>query len=340
MYKVLLIGAGNAGLLYEFDPKRKKPASHYGGILSFPEKLQLSAVCDIDKGKEKFLKEKNINVPFYFDYKKAIEEIKPDIITIASWTKTHKDIFIHALENGVKGIVLEKPIARNLKEGKKMIDRWKEHKIPVVVNHERRWDAKYTLAKQIIEKGEIGKIKAIYGKVLLGSIPRDFQKLMLDLEGGGPLIHDGTHLIDLLLYFFKDFEIKDVYIEKDGILETRVIALFFVKNEYIPIFVEIGGERDYFHFSIEIEGSRGKLIVGNGIKELYIAEESTLYSGFNDLKKIRFPLERLRNNMTFNGPYFEILKALKEKKQPFSNLIDGYKALQKIEEIYHFNSKK
>ena len=340
MYKVLLIGVGNAGLLYEFDPKRKKPASHYGGIKAFPGELHLSAVCDIDKDKGQFLKEKKVNVPYYVDYKKAIREIKPDIITIASWTKTHKDIFIYALENGVKGIVLEKPIARNSEEGKEMVSKWEEYKIPVVVNHERRWDAKYILAKQIIEREEIGEIKAIYGRVLLGSIPRAYQKLMLELEGGGPLIHDGTHLIDLLLYFFEDFEIKDVYMEKEGLLETRVIALFFVKNRNIPIFIEIGGEREYFHFSIEIEGRKGKLIVGNGIKELYMAEESTLYSGFNDLKKVKFPLERLGNNMTFDGPYFEILKALKEKKQPFSNLMDGYKALRKIEEIYSFDFKK
>ena len=334
MFKVLLIGLGNAGINYEFDPKRRKPASHYGGIKASPEKLSLVGICDIDKSKKDFLREKGINLPFFDDYKEAIEKLKPDIVTIASWTKTHKDIFIFSLKKGVKGIILEKPIARNLKEADEMIRHWYKYKIPVVVNHERRWDARYEFLKKSLEEKRLGNIKTVYGKVLLGKIPKKFHSLFLDLEGGGPLLHDGTHLIDILLYLFGELEIKDIIIEKEGIIEDRVIALLISKKDKIPILIEVGGERDYFHFSIEVEGSRGKIAVGNGISEFYKIQESRLYTGFNDLVKIKFPFDELGKTMAFDGPYFELIRALEKSESPKSNILDGYNALALIERIY------
>lgn len=330
-----MIGLGNAGLFYEFDPKRRKPASHYGGIKAFPDELKLVGVCDIDKSKKLFLKEKGINLPFFENYKEAIDSLRPDIVTIASWTKTHEEIFTYSLEEGVKGIILEKPIARNLKEADRMKALWEKNKIPVVVNHERRWDARYEFLKKAMDRGRIGKIKTVYGKVLLGKIPEKYHSMFLELEGGGHLLHDGTHLIDILFYLFKEFEIKDVFIDKEGEMEKRVIALLYEKSGGIPIFIEIGGERDYFHFSIEVEGTRGKIIVGNGISELYEIKESKLYTGFKDLVKIKFPFSELEKTRAFDGAYHEILKALNRNKSVNSSLSEGYRALKLIEDIYN-----
>ncbi len=334
MYKVLLIGLGNAGLFYEFDPKRRKPASHYGGIKAFPDELTLVGVCDIDKSKKFFLKKKGIDLPFFEDYKEAIDSLKPDIVTIASWTKTHEEIFTYSLKKGVKGIILEKPIARNLKEADRMKVLWEKKKIPVVVNHERRWDTRYEFLKESLYNGRIGVVKTVYGRVLLGKIPKKFHSLFLDLEGGGPLLHDGTHMVDILFFLFEDFEIKDVFIEREGKLEKRVIALLYEKSNEIPIFIEIGGERDYFHFSVEVEGTKGKIVVGNGISELYEIKESRLYTGFKDLVKVPFPFNELGKTRAFDGPYYEILKALYRKESVNSDFSDGYRALKLIEELY------
>ncbi len=338
MYKVFLIGLGNAGLLYEFDPKRKKPASHYGGILSFPEQLKLSGVCDINPQKKQIFEKIGIDIPFFENYKKGIEEVNPDIITIASWTNTHKEIFLYALKRGVKGIVLEKPIAKNLKDADEMLEAWENYKIPVIVNHERRWDSRYVFLKKVIDEEQIGKIKTVYGRVLLGKIPEEYEEEILKIEGGGPLLHDGTHLIDIFHYLFGKLKIEYVSIEKSSKLENRVIALLYSESNKIPIFMEAGGERNYFHFSVEVEGTRGKIIVGNGISEIYETQESRLYSGFYDLIKVKFPFEKLAKSRAFDGPYYEIIKAIEENNPtPYSGFLDGYYSLKVIEEIYSFN---
>ncbi len=338
MYSVLLIGAGRSGVLFEKDPLRVKPASHLGAILKFKNRLKLIGVCDIDKSLKNDIIDIAGDIDFYTDYKTALKSLKPDIAVISTWTNTHKDIFIEAINSGVKGVVLEKPVAKNIKEAEEMLSVWKKRKIPVVVNHERRWDRKYIIAKRLIMEGYIGKIKTVYGKVLLGNISEKYEKQILEIEGGGPLIHDGTHLIDLFYYFFGELNIRDIRIKKGKFIEKTVIGLLMTQHN-IPVIFEVGGEREYFHFIIEIEGTKGVIKVGNGIKELYISENSKRYSGFKDLIPKKFPLELIKDIPGFLGPYIEILNSLDNNRLPNSSLYDGIKTLKLIYSIYDNNNK-
>ena len=56
---VAIIGAGRIGMLLEKDPKRVKPATHFGMWLN-NRKANLVAICDRDKKKLKFAKKQNI----------------------------------------------------------------------------------------------------------------------------------------------------------------------------------------------------------------------------------------------------------------------------------------
>ncbi len=340
MYSVLLIGAGRSGALFEKDPLRVKPASHLGAILKLKKELKLVGVCDINEDIKENIKDIIGDIPFFTDYKKAIKKIKPDIIVISSWTSTHKDIFQYAIKNNVKGIVIEKPVAKNMEEAKQMLSIWEENgKIPVVVNHERRWDRKYIIAKRLINKGYIGKIKTVYGKVLLGSIPPEYEKNIIKIEGGGPLLHDGTHLFDILYYYFDRLDIKQINCEKGNLIEKTVTGIL-TANDNIPVFFEIGGEREYFHFIIEIEGAKGVIKVGNGISELYIAEKSKRYTGFKDLVAENFPMDIEKNIPGFLGPYVEIIDSLSKNRLPNSSLYDGIRTLMLIYKIYELIKKK
>ena len=129
MYSVLLIGAGRSGALFEKDPLREKPASHIGAILKLKESLKLIGVCDIDKSLKEEIKDISGEISFFTDYKKALKILKPDIVVISTWTNTHKDIFIKTIESQVKGIILEKPVARNMEEAEEMLSFWEKRKM-------------------------------------------------------------------------------------------------------------------------------------------------------------------------------------------------------------------
>ena len=331
--KTLLIGCGKAGALHELDPKRGKPASLIGGLLRFPGFYELTGACDL---KEERLEKVAAMVPgaaLFTDYKKALRELSPQVVVIAAWTNVHKEMFLECLKHGVEGIILEKPVARTLSEARVMERAWKKNPVPVVVNHERRWVGKYRLVKEIIENRELGPVRAVYGKVLLGSVPEEWEEEIFELEGGGTLLHDGTHLLDILIFLFKELEIQKVLVRKGKLLDKSTHALLLADGS-IPVYIEVGGERSYFEFGISVECQRGTVRVGNGFAEWWEVGESRLYSGYNDLVEKDFPSDRLKafeGCLGFAGPFWELKEAfINTERCSLSGLRDGIRAMELI----------
>lgn len=345
-YRIALIGCGRVGAWLEDDPLRVKPASHLGGIKKIIDNkevkkgLVLAAVCDISHERllrcrerwKLYIKGDNL----YTDYKELIYKEKPDIIIIATWTSSHRDIAVYAAQNGVKGIVLEKPAATTLAQAREIVNTCKQYHVKLVVNHERRWGPLYRKTKEIIENKVLGYLKLIYGNVLSRSAPRGAWPEVLKEVGGGPLLHDGTHLIDLVRYFIGDIDTVNGYVKREDPavgVETTATALLETKNG-ITVFIEAGGMRDYFNFEMDLQFERGRIKVGNGIKEYYVSENSRRYSGFKDLVPASFP-ELPADTNPFTGAISEVIKAMEEDSEPQSSGTDGLKAMEVIFAIYY-----
>jgi hypothetical protein len=140
-------------------------------------------------------------------------------------------------------------------------------------------------------------------------------------------------MIDILIFLFKKLKMQRVLVRKGKLLDKSTHALLLADGE-IPVYLEIGGERSYFEFSISVECRDGTLRVGNGFAEWWEVEESRLYSGYNDLVKKDFPSDRLKNFegcLGFAGPFWELKEAfINKNNRPLSNLGDGIRAMELI----------
>jgi predicted dehydrogenase len=162
---------------------------------------------------------------------------------------------------------------------------------------------------------------------------------MRELEGGGGLLHDGTHLIDLLFFLFGGpIAVKSVAARWKCGIDSQVTALLTGPGR-LPIIIETGGERGFFEFRLEIEGRQGMIRVGNSVAELWGVAESSLYSGFTDLvRRDPWPTELSpaeNGPWGFAGPFGELDRAMKiGNVSPLSSLADGVAALELIHRIY------
>ena len=191
-----IIGCGRIGSLLEDDPLRGKPCTHAGGFTSVPS-VKLAAGCDIDLGRlEKFGKRWGVE-SLYTDHREMLKRENLDIVCISAWTHLYGKLGLDAARSGIKGIFCEKPLTVDLAEARKLVRTCEQKKIPLIVNHERRWDPYYQKARELIQAGKIGEVRTITGNALSWK-PR---KLPIKQNGGGALFHDGTHLTDLLLFF-------------------------------------------------------------------------------------------------------------------------------------------
>ncbi|GHT89408.1 hypothetical protein FACS189474_6020 [Bacteroidia bacterium] len=103
-----------------------KPQENYKGITL----RAFNAVCDSSSLLQDAFR-KLTKVQVYSDYKKMIEEAKPECLFVATPTKFHAEMVIYAMERGIH-VFCEKPFSLKLAEGQKMTDLAQEKKL---VNH-------------------------------------------------------------------------------------------------------------------------------------------------------------------------------------------------------------
>jgi predicted dehydrogenase len=329
-----LIGCGRIGFLLEDDPLRKKPCTHLGGMAS--AKIRVSAAADSDSDRRAlFAKRAGIAPAEVFpDYEDLLKSRRFDIVTVALPTPLHSSAVIRAAENGVRVIVCEKPIAHSIPDARKMIDACRRSGSRLIINHERRFDSRYRKVKELIDGGAIGNIVSIRG-----AIPaRGLSHLRDAAIGGGPLLHDGTHLVDIVSFYAGKIERVDGRIRKRNRHGYEDYACAILETESgVPVFVEAGGSTSYFGFSVEIAGDRGRIEVGNGFARLYKPEKSRYYKGFMDL--IEQPFPKCSDISCFERLYKEAVRTMKGEISVSSGE-DGLHALRVIHGIYLSAYKK
>lgn len=199
----LLVGLGRMGAepssrILEI-PEGWLPLSHAEAMQSTPG-IDLVALCDVDPGRtERFATHYRVNRTFA-DYTTAITAVKPDIVSIATRTAERKKIIEIAVDNGVKGIFAEKPLARSVGDCRAILALLEKHDAKIVYGAARRAMATYRRAKEIAWSGEYGKVQTItieFGRSpLLWSHPHSAD-LILYYSGGSPLAEvSGSCYID------------------------------------------------------------------------------------------------------------------------------------------------
>jgi predicted dehydrogenase len=140
---------------------------------------------------------------YYSDWRRLIEDPDIDIIDIVTPNDTHAEIAIAAAKAG-KHVISEKPLARNAKESKLMLDAVREAGVKHMVAFNYRRTPAVALAKKYIEEGSIGKILNFRGTYLQdwsadpnSPLSWRFRKAV---AGSGALGDIGTHVIDFARY--------------------------------------------------------------------------------------------------------------------------------------------
>lgn len=198
-YRVGIIGCGN------IFPMHAQSLVNTKGV-------ELSAVCDIKLKRAKSAA-KRYNCRYYLDYKKMLDKEPLDAVHILTPHYLHPPMAITALNRKIH-VLTEKPISIKPQDAQKMIETAQRNKVNLGVIFQNRYNPGSQLIKKTLEKGSLGKIKAI--KLILSYYKPDSYykesdwKGTWDKEGGGVLIDQAIHFIDSLRWFVDD---KVEYVE-------------------------------------------------------------------------------------------------------------------------------
>lgn len=100
---------------------------------------------------------KRFGVEYFEDYRKLLDQKKPDAVTIAVPTAFHLDVALETIQRGIH-VLIEKPIALSIEQGKKIIAAAAEHKVKLTIGHVERFNPAVIALKEKIQAGKIGKV--------------------------------------------------------------------------------------------------------------------------------------------------------------------------------------
>lgn len=339
-YTAAIVGTGRIGFTLGFDRKREQPASHTMALKA-NRRIKLIAGCDTDRARLEQWGHYVRGTALCPDVANLFASHNPDIVTVAVNENCHLQCAVNAINAKPRLIILEKPVALNMKEGRELLFAAKTRQVPVLVNHERRFATDYILAKNFM--GRIGKIQTINARLDSGLYVYNPEK---ESSGEYSLLHDGTHLVDIVQFLLEkdDFDpagetpllvspkLSAVYYDRENPSVVRNATVHYKREVCNDINLFFSGRSRYFGFEVEVIGTEGRFKIGNGIHEFYTRQESKLYSGFYSLlpdKSVKIPGKTgYFSNMVQNAVDF-----LDGKAPLKSTLQTGLRALSVLEDI-------
>jgi UDP-N-acetylglucosamine 3-dehydrogenase len=134
----------------------------YANILKDLPSAELVAVCDINEASAAAVGKKyGCNSYGSIDAMLAKEQIDAVAIVVS---EDHHLTAVEPVAKAKKHILLEKPIARNYDEARKIVKLAEENNVRLMVAHILKWDGRYQYTAEAIKRGELGDIISMYLK--------------------------------------------------------------------------------------------------------------------------------------------------------------------------------
>ena len=252
MVKVGLIGAGKMGI------------SHLAILGAHPD-AEVVGVCDTSKMVIEAL-EKYSPLPCFTDYKKMLQQSKPDAVVVAVPTKYHASMVKELLQMGIH-VFVEKPFCLRPEEGVELIQLAKSRNLVNQVGYHNKFVGTFEEVKRLLKAGAIGDIYHFmgqaYGPVVIK--PKQDTWRSNPEEGGGCLMDYASHVIDLINYLLSPVQsvqsssLKSIFSKQ---VDDAVYAMMSLQNGVSGILSVNWSDETHRKMttSVSINGTKGKIV--------------------------------------------------------------------------------
>ncbi len=294
MKSVVIVGFGHMGNKY---------------FHSLREMKNLETIAIVEK-KNTFPKKKSKNkYLIYYDLKKCLEELKPNIVIISNNDSEHYSTLKIVLNSKYfpQTIICEKPLTL-LNESSELIKKLaKKRKVKLIINYSRRFINEYKNIKKKIEKQKI---------------------IMVSIKYAKGFFHNGSHAIDFIRYFFGEIlEYKILKYTNDYIKHDPSLSIFLKTKKADNIFISSLDERYFTLFEIEIITEKLRIIIDKDHSRIRFFEKKNNVGNPPGKRLIESKEISVNHDISITN----ILKNSQSKKDFTSEI---FKSEEKVNEIF------
>lgn len=319
-YTASIIGCGDIGYSFDADwsDDRKGALTHFRA-LNKSDDFEIIAVADNDKDIIYKIRSQT-DVSCFENYNDMLNEMKPDIITIATNDESHFLILKNILNiknYKPKFVFCEKPLALDLSEIEFICNEFNTSDIPLEVNYTRRFLIEFIDIKKDIDQNEIGRIESVTFYYSRG------------------LVHNASHYIDLALWYFGMPDDVKNFSTKKGISDSDKSVSFILKYKAGHELIFIGLDTGKLSFAeVDIVGTKGRIKFNfkNEIERYEVISNPFFkgYTAYNLMNSVPVKFEYALPNAYEN--IFKVLKKNQEMNSPSMNSVKIFELINKIRE--------
>lgn len=302
---------------------------NYARIISELEGIDFLYCCDTNLDALKKMQRLYPQIKITKRLEDILENPKIDCVIVVTPAQTHFSIVEKILDSG-KHVLVEKPLTTNVEEARKLVELARIRKKVLAVDHTFKFNPGIKKLKELIDKGELGKIYYMYGLYnALGPIRKDVSA-MWDLSPH--FIYTANFLLNSnplsVLARGKDVLIKGMDDVVFLTLEYSNGILFNLHSSWLdPVkvrqLVVIGSKKMAVFDDISSDG------------KLKIYDRSAIVDGDPNFAKLNVILRigdivipRLENAEPLKEVVLDFISSIKEGREPFASSEEGFKTVQ------------
>lgn len=301
------------------------------------ENCTLIAAVDTDLERARKLAQQHRGCEAADDWRAALGRGDLDLVIVATTNNMLAPVTLAAVEAG-KHVLVEKPAARNAREMAPVVEAARRAGVAVKVGFNHRFHPALLQARRIVDSGALGPlmfVRARYGHGGRLGMEKEWRGNP-EIAGGGEMLDQGVHLIDLSRWFLGDFS------EVVG----RVATFFWkwpVEDNGFALLRTPGGQIAFLHasctewknlFSFEIYGRDGKLHI-EGLGGSYGVERLSYHKMLPQMGPPQTTTWEYPGEDTSWKMEFEHLRdCIARGQQPSGSLEDALAALEVVGKLY------
>ncbi len=275
------------------------------------------------------------------DWRNILDRADVSIVIVATTNDTLAEVGRAAVQAG-KHVLIEKPAARTARELEPVMEAAQHAHVQVRVGFNHRYHPALRKARELSEAHLLGEIMFVRGRYGHGGRPGYEKEWRADpaRSGGGELIDQGVHLIDLARWFLGDFS------EVQGFAHTYFWQMPVDDNGFMLLktpqqqvaFLHVSCTEWKNLFSLEIYGRNAKLHV-EGLGGSYGVERLAYYRMLPEMGPPETTIwEYPMADTSWQLEFAEFLDDIELGRKPSASLEDAYAALRVVEAIYQSSS--